>query len=182
MLEKKDLRKKIKSLRLSLSIKEKQTAAEEVFNRLEILDSFKRSNNILVYHSLPDELPTTDFINKWQSTKNLFLPRVNGDDLEILPYRKSELQTGSFDIEEPIGNDIVDVDKIDLIIVPAVGYDKSGNRLGRGKGYYDRMMKSSKAVKIGIGYDFQLFDALPIEPHDIPVDIVITQTSTIITK
>ena len=65
-----------------------------------------------------------------------------------------------------------------MIIVPAVAYDRQGNRIGRGKGYYDRLLRKTRAMKIGVAYDFQLFDEIEVEPHDIPVDIVITESGT----
>ena len=68
------------------------------------------------------------------------------------------------------------------MVVPSVAYDRKGNRLGRGKGFYDRFLKSTAAVKIGVGYEFQLFDELPTEPHDVGMDVIITQNSTIIIK
>ena len=67
-------------------------------------------------------------------------------------------------------------------MVPAVAYDRKGNRLGRGKGFYDRLLKTTKATKIGVGYEFQLFDELPTEPHDVAMDIIITQNTTVIVK
>ena len=67
-----------------------------------------------------------------------------------------------------------------MIVVPAVAYDRKGNRLGRGKGFYDRLLGTTKATKVGIGYEFQLLDELPVEPHDVGVDIIITQNSTIV--
>lgn len=65
---------------------------------------------------------------------------------------------------------------MDLVIVPAVAYDRHGNRVGRGKGFYDRLLADSRAAKIGIAYDFQLLDDdIDAEPHDTPVDIIITE-------
>ena len=71
---------------------------------------------------------------------------------------------------------------MELIIVPAVAYDRQGNRIGRGKGYYDRLLSRTKALRIGVAYDFQLVDEIEAEPHDIPVDIVITETGTYICR
>ncbi len=67
--------------------------------------------------------------------------------------------------------------------MPAVAYDRHGNRVGRGKGYYDRMLAGSRATKVGVGYDFQLIDdAIDTDSHDVPVDIVITQSHTVIRR
>lgn len=165
-----------------LSEAEKQSAAQEVFDRLEKSAAFLMADRILMYHSLPDELSTHRFLEKWNSRKRFFLPRVNGVNLEILPYDQSRLELGSFHIEEPKGEDTVDPSEIEVVIVPAVAYDRRGNRLGRGKGFYDRLLAETKATKIGVGYEFQLFDELPAEEHDVPMDIVITQQSYIVVK
>ena len=137
------------------------------------------ADKILMYHSLPDELSTIDFIDKWHTRKHFFLPRVNGVNLDVLPYDRTRLQYGAFHIEEPTGDDIEDIDNIELIIVPGIAYDNRGNRVGRGKGYYDRLLSRTKATKIGIGYDFQLVDEIDSEPHDITMDIVITDSRII---
>ena len=138
------------------------------------------AHNVLLYHSLPDELSTREFISRCAGEKNFFLPRVNGLDLEILPYERSRMHLGAFHIEEPDGDDTVDIDSIDLVIVPAVAYDHRGNRIGRGKGYYDRLLSRSRAITIGVCYDFQLFDEFETESHDIPVDFVVTDKPDII--
>lgn len=181
-MEKNEIRRKVKSLRTMLSEEEKMKAAEEVFARLEATAAFLLADRILMYHSLPDELFTHSFLGKWAGRKRFFLPRVNGVNLEILPYEETRLELGSFQIEEPTGTDVVDPSEIELIVVPAVAYDRKGNRLGRGKGFYDRLLQTTSATKIGVGYEFQLVDEIPVEPHDVGMDMVITQHSTIIIK
>lgn len=161
---------------------EKLLAADKVFEKLEQTAAFLMSEKILMYHSLPDELETHRFLKKWAGKKNFFLPRVNGVNLDILPYDESRLELGSFHIEEPTGTNTVDAEEIELIIVPAVAFDKKGHRLGRGKGFYDRLLGQTKATKIGIGYEFQVMDEIPTEPHDVAMDIVITEQTTIIIK
>ncbi len=89
---------------------------------------------------------------------------------------------GAFHIEEPQGDDTADIGEIELIVVPAVAYDRRGNRVGRGKGYYDRLLRDSRATKVGVGYDFQLIegDDIDAEPHDVAVDIVITESRRLV--
>ncbi len=159
--------------------REKESAAEEVFSQLEKTAAFIMAENILMYHSLPDELQTIKFLKKWHDRKRFFLPRVNGVNLDILPYEESRLELGSFHIEEPTGDNVADVNDIELMIIPAVAFDRKGNRLGRGKGFYDRLLSSSRATKIGVGYEFQLFDSIPSEAHDVPMDMIITQKTVI---
>ena len=165
-----------------LSEMERLSAAEQVFSQLEKTAAFLLSDNILMYHALPDELETRNFLSKWKDRKRFFLPRVNGVNLEILPYDESRLELGAFHIEEPTGTNTVDPSELELIVVPAVAFDRKGNRLGRGKGFYDRLLATTKAAKIGVGYEFQLFDEIPAEEHDVPMDMVITQTTTVVIK
>ncbi|MDE6009927.1 MAG: 5-formyltetrahydrofolate cyclo-ligase [Muribaculaceae bacterium] len=181
-MEKSHIRRKINTMRRMLSEEERLSAAEEVFSRLEQTAAFLLADKVLMYHSLPDELSTRGFLKKWGTRKHFFLPRVNGVNLDILPYEESRLELGSFHIEEPVGNDTVDPDEIELMIIPAVAYDRKGNRLGRGKGFYDRLLGEVKATKIGVGYEFQLIDEIPVEDHDVPMDMVITQGTTIVIK
>ena len=132
----------------------------------------------MIYHSLPDELPTIEFLERWSKCKQLFLPRVNGNDIGVLPYRGTEnLANGAFHIEEPQGTDIVDPATLQLIVVPGVAFDRHGARVGRGKGYYDRLLCRTSAMKIGVGYDFQLLtEPISTEPHDQALDLIITPT------
>ena len=174
-MNKDDIRDRVKARKSLLSQAEKAFSAKCVFDRLEQSAAFLLAENILLYHSLPDELSTREFLDKWSGRKHFFLPRVNGVNLDILPYDRSHMALGAFHIEEPQGDDTADINSIELIVVPAIAYDKRGNRVGRGKGYYDRLLQSTAATKIGVGYDFQLIsEDIPVEPHDVAVDIVIT--------
>ena len=182
-MKKDDIRRTVRARKSLLTENEKAEAAQSVFDRLEQMAAFMMADRILMYHSLPDELSTRDFLGKWSGRKHFFLPRVNGVNLDILPYEQTRLHLGAFEIEEPDGNDLTDIADIELIIVPAVAYDRHGNRVGRGKGYYDRMLAGSRATKVGVGYDFQLIDdAIDTDSHDVPVDIVITQSHNVIRR
>ncbi len=181
-MKKEYIRSRIKAHKSLLSQAEKDEAAERVFAQLERTAAFVLADRILLYHSLPDELSTRRFIEKWHKLKHFFLPRVNGVNLEILPYDRSTLKLGAFHIEEPDGDNVYDPAEIEMVIVPAVAYDAMGNRVGRGKGFYDRLLADITATKVGIGYDFQLVDAIDAEPHDVKVDIVITESRYIRVK
>ncbi|MDE7336167.1 MAG: 5-formyltetrahydrofolate cyclo-ligase, partial [Muribaculaceae bacterium] len=164
-MTKDQIRRAIRARKLLLTESDRHSAAEAVFAALERTAHFILADRVLIYASLPDELPTRDFIAKWSRRKQFFLPRVNGVNLELLPFDQTRLHLGAFHIEEPTGNDIVDPSTIDLIIVPAVALDSRGNRLGRGKGFYDRLLRDLRATTIGVGYDFQLIsDGIPVEP------------------
>lgn len=157
-------------------------AADKVFAMLEQTGAFLMAKHVLLYHSLPDELYTHAFLKKWSGRKHFYLPRVNGVNLDILPYEQSHLELGSFHIEEPVGDDVVDTSILDLIVVPGVAFDRRGGRLGRGKGYYDRLLSGTRATKIGVAYHFQLLDEIPVEAHDVPMDMIITDESVFVSQ
>lgn len=182
-MNKSDIRRRVKARKTMLDDTERDRAARDVFSLLEQTAAFMLADRILIYHSLPDELSTHEFIRRWAPRKHFYLPRVNGVNLDILPYDESRLSLGSFHIEEPTGNDTTNINEIELIIVPAVAFDRHGNRVGRGKGYYDRLLSDSKATKIGVGYDFQLIEeGIDTDPHDVQMDMVITETHHIVIR
>ena len=99
-----------------------------------------------------------------------------GNDLELRLFEGAEQleQSNHFGIMEPKTGKIVDPKEIDFAIIPGVAFDKKGNRLGRGKGYYDRLMPQFKEItRVGVGYEFQLVESVPVTQFDLPVDIVI---------
>ncbi len=178
MQEKKFLRDDMRKIKLRLSNYDKRIASELVFLNFTKLKELNYAQNILLYYSLPDELQTSVFF-EGITDKNIFLPKVNGNDLIILPYIKEELKQGAFSILEPQGTKTANPDDMDIIIVPGVAFDKQFNRLGRGKGFYDKLLSHNNSLKIGIGYDFQLLESIPSELHDIKMDIILTPSITL---
>ena len=93
---------------------------------------------------------------------------------------KDALQKGAFNIWEPDDTcPIVGLQEIELIIVPGVAFDRSRNRLGRGKGFYDRILTQLEIPKIGICFDFQLKEHIPTEAFDEKMDVILTETTSI---
>lgn len=148
----------------------------EIVAALEAHPAFRAANTILLYHSLKDEVDTHAFIQKWSREKQILLPVVVGDDLELRLYTGPEdLAIGAYGIEEPTGALFTDYSAINLIVVPGVAFDRNGNRLGRGKGYYDRLLpRIPSAYKIGICFPYQVVDEVPAEPFDIRMDEIIS--------
>ena len=157
--------------------------ADTLLKHIETHPAFTKAGCILIYHSLPDEVYTHAFIEKWKDKKTILLPVVVGDDLELRPYSgKQDMRKGSYGIEEPIGKAFTNYDEINLAIIPGVGFDAKGNRLGRGKGYYDRLLPKIKAYKIGICFSFQTVEEIPVEEYDIKMDEVLTEEGFITGK
>lgn len=151
--------------------------SELILRRLEELPLFQTAKQVALYHALPGEVQTAAFIERWYGKKRLFLPLVVGDDLRLLRYSGSEsLQKGAFGIWEPKPDgEEAEEGAIDLIIVPGVAFDRQCHRLGRGRGFYDRLLSALDAPKVGICFDFQLVASVPVEPFDRPMDHVVTE-------
>lgn len=180
-MTKKELRQQIKQLKQMTPVAMRVVEADMVFKAIEAMLVWQQVQHILCYWSLPDELPTHETVNRWlEAGKNIYLPRVKGDDLEIVPYHGAESldDNNKFHIGEPVGNG-VDASCLELIIVPAVALDGKRNRLGRGKGFYDRLLSTTQCPTIGVACDFQLVDEVPVEPHDHPLDCVVTSDTVI---
>ena len=174
--EKKAIRKQIKEIKKDYSYEEKKRKSELIFNQIEKLDAFLKAEIIMAYWALDDEVFTHDFIQKYKNEKKFILPVVNGDRLDLKEFTgSSNLKAENhFGIGEPDGELFEQIDKIDLIIVPGVAFDKSLNRLGRGKAYYDKLLKNSKALKVGVCFDFQMLESFPVDEYDIKMDLIIT--------
>jgi len=150
--------------------------------RLENIPLFQQARIIALYHAIPGEVETAGFIHKWICGKQILLPLVEGDNLRLLPYTAGQdLNKGAFGILEPCptGSDCIQNEEIDLIIVPGIAFDRQGNRLGRGKGYYDRLLSTLSAPRIGLCFSFQLLDHIPVKPFDIQMNAIVTDKETL---
>lgn len=154
--------------------------SSSLLSKLEDHPVFCQAKTVLMYYALPDEVQTQAFVERWSKSKNIILPVVQGNDLELRFYEgKDSLKKGAYGIEEPYGRRLTNYNDIELAIIPGVSFDKEGNRLGRGKGYYDRLLPQLSAYKIGICFQFQVAPLLPTEPFDILMDEVWTENGCI---
>lgn len=181
---KRDIRLAVRRLCQAVSPAAAQAASAAVMQRIERAAEWTGCLNVLLYCSLPDELPTRMMLDAWSRHKRLYLPRVAGDEIEVVRYDPDDpgsLVRGAFGIMEPAGPAIPEP-KIDLAIIPGTAFDRGCNRLGRGRGYYDRWLSRHRAATcVGVGYDFQLLanGVIPVEEHDRPMDCVVTPAETI---
>ena len=173
---KKELRKQIRSFKKEMSVENKKSQSENILSQVENLRCFQQAKIIMCYWSMNDEVQTPEFINKWYEAKDIILPVVDGENLLWKKFTgfKNLTEGDMFGIPEPNGTNFHNLDDVDLIIVPGVAFDKMGNRMGRGKAYYDKTLKHLKAKKIGICFDFQLLDEVPVDEHDIKMDMIIS--------
>lgn len=174
---KKTLRQQIRRLKSTFSLDERDEMSSVVIHHLMDHPKWQSARTVLLYHSLPDEVNTHQLITSaLHQGKRVILPVVVGDDLELRECISiDDLHEGAFHIFEPDGEPFTDFDAIDLAIIPGVAFTTDGRRLGRGRGYYDRLLKRNKTVyKIGICWPFQLLPDIPTEQHDIRLDEVVS--------
>ena len=180
-MDKQTLRKKY--LKIRKDIANKNLKSKSIFNQIIKTKEYEKANIIAIYNSLNSEVNTNDLID-YSISKNkiVLLPRVVNDDLVFYKIDSHTILIKSeFNVFEPISNpnNYISSDKIDIIIIPGVCFDKDRNRLGMGKGYYDRYLKNIKATKIGICFSEQLIKSIPIDNNDIKMDLIITDKEII---
>ena len=173
---KKELRTFIRALKSQYDL---ASLSAVICNKVLALASWQEAGTVLLYYPLPDEVDVRPLIKAaFESGKRVLLPVVKDEDLELRLYEgETSLKKGAFGIMEPTGEMFAEENysEIQLALIPGMAFDRAGHRLGRGKGYYDRLLPKLKEAKLtGICFPFQLLDDVPAEPHDIPVQVVIT--------
>ncbi|MFT3737925.1 MAG: 5-formyltetrahydrofolate cyclo-ligase [Breznakibacter sp.] len=151
--------------------------SQSIFQKVEQLPAFHQASHILAYWSMLKEVDTHFFVEKWTAEKHVYLPVVQGEDLQLVRFsgRGQMARHPRFFIYEPLGDVFVELSKISLAIVPGLAFDRHGRRLGKGGGFYDRFLpKLTNAQKIGVAFAEQMVDEIPVEPHDRSVDLVIS--------
>jgi 5-formyltetrahydrofolate cyclo-ligase len=173
------LRNQMREKRKSLSADLYAEKTERIHKNLESLKEYQEAEDILFYLSKDDEIATRTLIdNALKNGKNVYVPCIQGDQLIVCPItEKSVLQIGPFGVLEPVDqDDCAHPKELDLVLVPGLAFDYRGHRLGYGKGYYDRFLKQTEAFKIGLAFEDHVLSELPIEPHDVPLNLIITES------
>lgn len=177
MTDKTSIRQHVRNLKKAVSPEERLFLSHMLIKRLEQHPRFISAGTVLLYHSLPDEVNTHELIRDWRERKRILLPVVKGNDLELKEYTgENALENGCYGISEPTGCPFTALDQIDLAVIPGMAFDDEGNRLGRGRGFYDRLLArldTFGVYKIGLCFDFQFLPHIPSEPHDIAMDEIL---------
>lgn len=174
-MNKKELRQTIRERKRQFTQQQLDELSLSVISKLKEHPRLQGAQTILLYYSLPDEVCTHKLIDELKD-KRIILPKViDKENMILCEYNSpADLCMGAFNIMEPAGNVFDNYDSIDLAVIPGMAFDACGNRLGRGKGYYDRMLsRLAHIYKIGICFHFQLVDNVPTEATDIKMDEII---------
>ena len=180
---KKEVRETILTLLKNQKEEDRLRKSVEIREKLFQDPDFMNSKTVLFYASFNGEVETFDMMRQaFQDGKKIVLPRVDVQKKEIIPKvilsLEEDLEYGPYNIQQPKGDVAKDIDirHIDMVVVPAVSFDQKNHRLGRGAGYYDRFLKKfpQGIPLIGLAFDFQILESLPIEGHDLSVTKVIS--------
>ncbi len=155
----------------------------ELKKKLENLPEFSKAKIIMFYVSTEDEAETQSMIKDALTLgKKVIIPYLGREEILLSELKDfNELEKGKFGILEPKKEYIrkFDAGKVDLIIAPGIVFDKKCRRIGFGEGYYDRLLRKSKAVKVGLAYDFQVVEYIPAPVHDVLLDYIVTDKELI---
>ena len=177
-MEKKNIRREVKKAILALPTDVRLAEAEQVMKALRRLIDEHQAEVVALFSPLPDEINIFPLVTSLNC--RVVLPRITASSpeeslMEFYDYSPEEICDGAFGIREPQGERAVKADEIDLMIVPGVAFTRSGARLGRGKGYYDRYLarEGFRAFCVGVCHSCQLRESLPTEAFDREMDMII---------
>ena len=162
------------------SQRQRKRKSKLIERRLLKQEEFIKAERIMFYLAFDGEVKTEGMIDKARRLgKKIYVPICDTRKKTLNPClleEDSKLEIGSYNTLEPKKKAKLPPRKLDLVIVPALAFDKNGNRLGRGKGYYDRLLKKlpGRINSIGLAFDFQVLPELPVEENDVPVDKVLS--------
>ncbi len=182
-MNKNELRKKMKGLRRAVTREEKKLMSGAIYDTLFRLEPFLRARTVCSYLSAFNEPDTIRIIKElWFRGCAVAVPITHTDtELLSLSYLNAikDLSEGAYKIKKPTIIKEALISEMDAILVPGLAFDRGGNRLGFGKGCYDKLLAGSRVLKIGLCYGFQITDAVPAEKHDVKMDYIITEKETI---
>jgi 5-formyltetrahydrofolate cyclo-ligase len=178
---KETIRKLIRRQLSAMSPTVAHTKSMAACKRLQALPEFDSATIMMIYLPIPDEVDVSPLaLRGWQEEKIVTAPKLSWDKRHMVPIQIRSLETGLVEsrsyLREPADGEPVSLDMLDMVVVPALAFDRKGNRLGRGGGFYDRFLATPDfaGVAVGIAFREQLLDELPVDEHDVPVDIVVT--------
>lgn len=180
MINKNEQRQLQKEALKTLSIHQKQTESNRLYQLLFETAAWQEAGTIAVTLSMPIELDTAPIIEAaWSANKKTVVPKIVNHQMIFVPFDDgSSLQTGQLSIREPVTEVAVSANKIDLVIVPGLAFTRSGARLGFGAGYYDRFLVNYTGKTIALALSPQIKQNIPIEAHDQLIQEVLTVHTT----
>jgi 5-formyltetrahydrofolate cyclo-ligase len=144
-------------------------------------DEFQKARSLMTYLAMPKELDTSQAnLQAFKLNKTVAVPRVVWDDRELEPVviytLNCPMDISRYGLRNPSGTEIMDVAEIDMVVVPGLGFDEYGDRLGRGAGFYDRFLASHNfnGIRCGLAFEEQIAESIPVDEHDMRLDMLVT--------
>ena len=173
------LREIYKAKRREITSEEVATKSKKACEFFLESDLYKNAKTLMLYMPLGKETDTTKIIQKaFDDGKKVAFPVTDEKSGEITPCyatAETEFAKGGFSVKEPCGNDFANPMDIDVVIVPGIAFDTMGNRIGFGKGCYDKLLCKTNAVRVGFCYELQICDEIQAEDYDVKMDYIITE-------
>ena len=178
--EKEILRSKFRNILKHQSVAERQAKSRVISDLIFDLPAYRKAKAIMLYVALDEEVDMHSILQRaFRDKKHVLLPVVVAETDELICaelFSPERMKPGKYGIMEPEHwSSPFPTRELDMVLVPGLAFDKKNYRLGRGKGYYDRFLAKlhSKVSTVGLAFDVQLTDLLPVEPHDVKMDLVV---------
>jgi 5-formyltetrahydrofolate cyclo-ligase len=185
-MEKGPLRQELQKRLLEMTGEQRTAKSRKACRNLISTPQFQNASVVMMYLSLPHEVNTSDAILcAWQLGKIVAVPKISWQQRHMIPVLinslETEFSTEVAGLRNPVAGTPVPFEEINLVVTPALGFDRKGNRLGRGGSYYDRFFANEKlsAPRCGFAFSEQLIDSIPVAEHDVPVDFLVTDEGVI---
>ena len=179
------MRSEMRQRLASMEAEKRAALSARACDRLLATAAFERAWTVMIYLALPDELDTQRLaLRAFQDGKTVCAPRVDWEHTRMTPvtldaYDETRFEVCKFSVREPgAGAQPVPIEDLDVVIVPGLAFDRSGYRLGRGEGFYDRFLSQPglRGAKVfGLCFDFQVAPSVPTSDYDVPMDVVVTE-------
>jgi len=185
-MDKAQLRRELQDRLLAIEAEQRDRKSRKACEHLVSTEQFQNASTVMLFLSLPHEVDTSEVIlGAWQLGKIVAVPKVSWEQRHMIPVEISSLETGfstgNWGLRNPTVGMPVPFGDIDLVVTPALGFDRQGNRLGRGGAYYDRFFAHERlsACRCGFAFAEQLVESVPVTEHDQPVDLLVTDEEII---
>lgn len=185
-MEKTELRRQLRACLLAMSPEQRKEKSRKACRNLIATEPFQSASIIMMFLSLPHEVDTSDAIlHAWQLGKTVAVPKISWQQRHMIPVRINSLDTGfstgTWGLRNPLTGVPIPFGQIDLVVAPGLGYDRQGNRLGRGGSFYDRFFanKDLTAARCGLAFAEQVLESIPTTESDEPVEFLVTDEEVV---
>ena len=185
-MDKKQLRLEFQKTLFEMTPEQRIQKSKKACQNLIATEQFQKASTIMMYLSLPYEADVSEAILcAWQLGKMVVAPKISWQQRHMLPVEINSLDTGFSTkvsgLRNPVKGQPIPFEDIDLVVAPGLGFDRKGNRLGRGGSYYDRFFanENTRAVRCAFAFSEQMCDLVPTNDRDEPVDFIVTDEEVI---